>query len=170
MSFSLFYLTPILLVTWFSGRKVGLAICVIGATSWFIADALAQRSDLPAIIRLWNAFVRLGFFVVVTLLLPALKALEHERAVARVDTLTGASNRHRFFEVLETELDRSQRYKRPFTIVYGDLDNFKIVNDHSGHETGDKLLKAVVNRSKRHLRRTDLIARIGGDEFALLLE
>lgn len=73
------------------------------------------------------------------------------------------------FEVLKSEFDRSQRYKRPFIIVYFDLDGFKAVNDQFGHHRGDKLLCAVVNRAKKHLRKMDLMARLGGDEFCLLL-
>jgi len=170
LSFSLFYLIPIVLVTWFSGRNLGLAISVIAAITWFVADALVGQSyPPPLVIRYWNAIVRLCFFVVVTLLLSALKALEREKEIARVDHLTGTANRRYFFEVAQTELDRSQRYKRPFTIAYIDLDGLKTVNDQSGHRTGDKLLCAVVNRAKSHLRRTDLMARLGGDEFILLL-
>lgn len=168
-SFSLFYLIPIVFVTWFSGRNLGLAISVIAAITWFLADALVGQSYSQPIIRYWNAAVRLGFFVIVTLLLPALKALEREKEIARVDHLTGAANRRHFFEVAQTELDRSQRFQRPFTIVYIDLDGLKTVNDQFGHHIGDNLLCAVVNGAKRHLRRTDLVGRLGGDEFVLLL-
>ncbi|MDD5274370.1 MAG: GGDEF domain-containing protein, partial [Methylovulum sp.] len=169
LSFSLFYLLPIVLVTWFSGRSFGLAISVIAAITWLVADTLAGHIYSHAIISYWNALMRLGFFVVVTLLLPALKALEHERENARVDYLTGAVNRRAFFELAETELNRSQRYKYPFTIAFIDLDGFKIVNDHYGHNTGDHLLCAVVKRANGQLRKSDCIARLGGDEFILLL-
>jgi diguanylate cyclase (GGDEF)-like protein len=169
LSFSLFYLIPIVLVTWFSGRNHGLLVSVTSAATWFIADLLAGGSYSQPVIRYWNAVARLGFFVVVTLLLPALKALEREKDLARTDYLTGIANRRLFFEVAQTELDRSQRYKRPFTIAYIDLDGFKIVNDQFGHKTGDKLLCAVVNRAKDQLRKTDVIARLGGDEYVILL-
>ncbi len=169
LAFALFYLIPIVLVTWFSGRNLGLAISVIAAITWFIADALGGQSYSQPAIGYWNATVRLGLFVVVTLLLPALRALEREREIARVDHLTGSANRRHCFEVAQTELYRSQRYQRPFTIAYIDLDDFKALNDQCGHRTGDKLLCAVVNRAKSHLRRTDLMARLGGDEFVLLL-
>jgi len=169
LAFSLFYLIPIVLVTWFSGRILGFAISVASAVMWVIADVLAGQSYSQPVIRYWNAVVRLGFFVVVTLLLPALKALEREKDLARTDHLTGVANRRHFFEVAQAELDRSQRYKRPFTIAYIDLDGFKSVNDQWGHSIGDKLLCAVVNRAKSQLRKTDIIARLGGDEFILLL-
>jgi diguanylate cyclase (GGDEF)-like protein len=169
ISFSLFYLIPIALAGWFSGRNLGLAISVISALMWFIADVLAGQSYSLPIIRYWNAAVRLGFFVLVSLLLPKLKALEREKAIARLDDLTGAANRRHLFEVAQAELDRSQRYKRPFTIAYIDLDGFKAVNDQSGHRTGDKLLCAIASVAKSHLRKTDLVGRLGGDEFILLL-
>jgi diguanylate cyclase (GGDEF)-like protein len=105
----------------------------------------------------------------VTLLLPALKALEREKEIARIDSLTGIANRRHLFEVVQTELYRSQRSKKPLTVVYFDLDGFKSVNDQYGHQTGDELLCAIVDRAKRELRKTDLIARLGGDEFVILL-
>lgn len=169
LSFSLFYLIPVVLVTWFAGRSLGLVVSVVAAATWLGVDSLAGSSNSQLIIRLWNAAVRLGFFVVITLLLPALKELEREKELARVDHLTRAANRRRFHEAVQAELDRSVRYKRPFTIGYFDLDGFKSVNDKFGHRTGDRVLRAVVNRGKTKLRRTDLLARLGGDEFAILL-
>jgi diguanylate cyclase (GGDEF)-like protein len=98
-----------------------------------------------------------------------LQALKREREVARLDDLTGAANRRYFFEMAQIELDRSQRYKHPFNIVYIDIDDFKNVNDQWGHEVGDQLLRAVVQLVQRHVRKTDFLARFGGDEFVLLL-
>jgi diguanylate cyclase (GGDEF)-like protein len=169
LAFSLFYLIPIFLVTWFSGRDPGLIISAASAVMWFIADDLAGQSYSLPLIRYWNAIVRLGFFVLTTLLIPALKALEYEKSLARTDYLTGAANRRHFFELAQTELDRSQRYRHPITIAYIDLDNFKSVNDQWGHRTGDRLLCAVVDRARSQLRSTDVIARLGGDEFVMLL-
>lgn len=168
LAFGLFYLFPIFVVTWFSGRKAGLAISVIAAITWFVADALGGQTYSGPSIRYWNAAVRLGFFAIVTFLLPTIKALEREKEIARIDDLTGTANRRHFFEAAQAELYRSQRYKRPFTIAYIDLDGLKSVNDQFGHRTGDALLCAVVDRAKSHLRRTDLMARLGGDEFILL--
>lgn len=169
LAFSLFYLLPVVLVTWFSGRNQGLIICLVAATVWYFADILAGQTYSQPAIGYWNAIVRLGFFVVIALLLPVIKTLEREREFARIDYLTGIANRRYFFEILHTELERSQRYKHSFTIAYIDLDGFKQVNDQYGHKTGDKLLCAFVNRTKSLLRSTDTIARLGGDEFILLL-
>ena len=169
LAFSLFYLIPIVFVTWFASKKLGLVISVISAITWFVADAFTRQSYSQPFIRYWNAVIRLGFFVVVTLLLPALKELDREKEIARTDYLTGVSNRRSFFEIAQRELDRTQRYKQPFTLAYIDLDGFKTVNDQWGHRVGDKLLCVVVNQAKKCLRKTDTIARLGGDEFMLLL-
>lgn len=169
LAFSLFYLIPVVLVTWFSGKKTGLVICLASAVTWFAADMLAGQSYSQPVIRYWNAAVRLAFFVVVTVLLPALKELGREKEMSRTDYLTGIANRRFFFEVAQREIDRSQRYKHPFTIAYIDLDDFKSVNDRLGHKVGDNLLCAVVDQARQYLRKTDTIARLGGDEFVLLL-
>ena len=169
IAFSLFYLIPIVLVTWFAGKKPGISLSVASAITWFFADILGGQTYSQPIIRYWNTVVRFGFFIVVTLLLPALKALEREKETARLDDLTGIANRRYFFEAAQAELNRSQRYKSPFTIVYIDLDGFKTVNDQWGHKVGDQVLCAVVHRAKRHLRKTDFPARLGGDEFVILL-
>ena len=169
IAFSLFYLIPIVLVTWYSGNKLGLVISGASAVAWFTADTLAGQAYSSPVIPYWNAAVRLSFFVVVTFLLSSLKGLEHERAAARQDDLTGAANRRHFFEVVQAELDRSQRYQRPFTLVYFDIDGFKAINDQWGHQVGDQLLCAVVKQARRHLRKTDFLARLGGDEFIILL-
>lgn len=168
LAFSLFYLIPIVFVTWFAGKNLGLFISVMSCLVWLFAEALTGRSYSQPIIPYWNAVVRLGFFVIVTLLLPALKELDRERAIARIDHLTGIANRRFFFEIAQREIDRAQRYNHPFTIAYIDLDGFKIINDQWGHRGGDKLLCAVVNQARKHLRETDTIARLGGDEFILL--
>jgi predicted signal transduction protein with EAL and GGDEF domain len=123
---------------------------------------LAGQFYLRPFVCYWNAIVRLGFFVLATYLLPALKAMESEKNLACTDNLTGIPDRRHFFELAETELDCSHRYKRPITLAYIDLDSFKTVNDQWGHKVGDKLLCAVVDRIKNQLRSTDIIARLGG--------
>ncbi len=169
VSFSFFYLIPVVVVVWFAGRPLGFAISVVCAVAWFIADELSGQSYSSPWIGYWNALVRFGFFVVVALLLPALRALEREKALARIDYLTGAANRRLFSESMQSEIDRSRRYRHPFTIAVVDVDDFKHMNDRFGHAIGDEILRAVVIAARSSLRQTDVVARLGGDEFALLL-
>jgi diguanylate cyclase (GGDEF)-like protein len=169
LAFSLFYLFPIVLVTWFAGKKPGIFISAISAVSWYVADELGGQIYSQPLIRYWNTVVRLAIFILVTQLLPALKELEREKELARVDYLTGAANRRYFFEVAQRELDRFERYQRPFSIAYIDLDDFKGVNDQWGHKIGDKCLRMVADQLAKFIRNTDTLARLGGDEFVLLL-
>jgi diguanylate cyclase (GGDEF)-like protein len=89
--------------------------------------------------------------------------------LARTDFVTGAVSIRYFYELAQKELVRSQRYGRPLTLVYIDLDNFKSINDRLGHSTGDKVLREVTEAVRRQIRPTDTLARLGGDEFALLM-
>lgn len=96
-------------------------------------------------------------------------ALESEKNLSRVDFLTGIPNRRMFHQALTLEGKRSRRYGRPLTLIYIDVDNFKHLNDHYGHATGDDLLKMIGVTLERSVRSTDMAARLGGDEFAVLL-
>jgi diguanylate cyclase (GGDEF)-like protein len=89
--------------------------------------------------------------------------------LAHTDPLTGLSNRRHLFEQLESEFARAQRYRRPFCLLYIDMDGFKAVNDQFGHLFGDEILRGSARAMQAVLRATDLLARIGGDEFAVLL-
>ncbi len=86
------------------------------------------------------------------------------------DPLTGLPNRALLLDRLEQALARTRRRDDPLAVLFVDLDDFKVVNDSLGHETGDKLLIAVSQRLERCLRSTDIAARLGGDEFTILLE
>jgi len=169
LSISLFYLIPIAMVSWFSGRKSGLVISGISAIAWFIADDWGGQPYSHFTIGYWNAMIRFGFFAIVAWLLPTVRELRLERWLSRVDYLTGAANRRFLFEVIQNEIDRSQRYGHPFAMAYLDLDGFKPMNDRFGHKVGDAILQAVVNRARTCLRKTDTVARIGGDEFIIVL-
>lgn len=88
---------------------------------------------------------------------------------ASTDDLTGVANRRRFREELEREIATAERYERPLSLLLLDLDGFKAVNDTYGHERGDEVLRAFADLLQQRARRSDLVARIGGDEFAFLL-
>ena len=89
-------------------------------------------------------------------------------ALARNDLLTGLGNRVAFIEHLQLALARARRGASPFALHYLDLDNFKDVNDTLGHPVGDALLRAIADRLRSCVRETDVVAHLGGDEFAVL--
>ena len=85
------------------------------------------------------------------------------------DPLTGLHNRRQFNDILRYEIGRSERHKHEFSVLMLDLDDFKDINDSYGHPTGDTALCAISNVLLEHTRNGDLCARVGGDEFAIIL-
>jgi diguanylate cyclase (GGDEF)-like protein len=88
---------------------------------------------------------------------------------AQTDELTDLANRRRFMSALEQEIARTKRFRTPLSLVLFDLDRFKRVNDRCGHQAGDNILRRTADAVRKRIRGTDLAARIGGEEFAILL-
>jgi diguanylate cyclase (GGDEF)-like protein len=89
--------------------------------------------------------------------------------LATTDYLTGLANNRAFFEFAVSEIKRSRRHRFPMTLVVFDLDLFKNINDTYGHAAGDLVLKELADLTRRIIRQSDLVARIGGEEFAMIL-
>jgi diguanylate cyclase (GGDEF)-like protein len=100
------------------------------------------------------------------------RGLEYEDLFERAssDALTGLSNRRVFEDRIIGMMDSARRYNNPLSMVSMDLDRFKDINDNLGHQKGDEVLKAVAGVLKRAVRSTDLLVRMGGDEFLLVLD
>jgi diguanylate cyclase (GGDEF)-like protein/putative nucleotidyltransferase with HDIG domain len=94
---------------------------------------------------------------------------ERIEAASRTDPLTALLNRRAFEERLELELERAARCERPVSVIIGDIDSFRTVNEKHGHDAGDTVLQAVSVNILKWKRRIDVAARVGGEEFALLL-
>lgn len=170
VSVALFYLGPIALATWYAGRGAGVAIALISCLAWFLADQAAGGDYSTAAIPVWNALVRLGFFLVTAHLLDALReSLASQQHVARIDGLTSLYRRGVFEERLRHDLALARRHNGMVTIAYVDVDDFKVVNDTYGHAEGDRVLRALGSVLQRATREADTAARMGGDEFALIL-
>ena len=169
--FSIFYLVPIALTAWFVGRRAGVLFSFLGAGLWLAGLLVGRQPGAGEIVvACSNSVLLLGFFLVISTLLSALRAaLWRERATARVDALTQVSNRRAFSELAEAEIERMSRYGGRFTVAYLDLDDFKQINDRFGHETGDRVLVLASQAIRRSLRANDIVARVGGDEFIVLL-
>ncbi len=96
-------------------------------------------------------------------------SLEEQRQRMMLDNLTQLPNREAYQQRLEQEYARWKRYQRPLTLVIGDVDLFKSVNDNYGHLSGDKVLKVIAKTLATRLRKTDFVARFGGEEFVILM-
>lgn len=139
----------------------------------YLADAGAQTSLLQP--SPWNLFfLSLGNFVLPVLTFGAVMMV-HDRMMAKAehaanrDFLTGAWSRRAFFELAERELVRAKRNRCPLALLLLDVDHFKRINDTVGHAAGDKVLIDVVAHAEEAIRDVDYLARIGGEEFAVLL-
>jgi len=167
VSVSLLYAIAVGGVAWLGGRRHGILTSWLAASQSLGAEALADGSF--AATALWNAATRLGVLLVVTLLVVALRdSLAEQREWATIDPLTGAVNRRAFYLVTERERLLAGRNGTAVTIAYFDLDQFKTINDDLGHETGDRLLRVFAASVRAGVRGSDVLCRMGGDEFALM--
>lgn len=123
----------------------------------------------------WNLlFVCAGTLVLPMLTLGGIMMV-HDRVVTRAeraanrDFLTGAWSRRAFFELAEREMAQARRHRKPLSLLLVDVDHFKGINDTFGHAVGDAALTELVRCSEKVIRAVDYFARIGGDEFALLM-
>ena len=170
LALSIFYVFPIFLVTWNIGFWSGLIISFTSATSWLIADVMMPHTFSSVSIPYINETFRLTVFIIITYTVNQLRnTLKNHKELSERDPLTFLSNRRTFYNISDMELKKAQRYHTPISFLYIDLDNFKDVNDHLGHEIGDILLQSVAAALKNSIRSIDNIARLGGDEFGIML-
>ena len=164
------YLWPVLWMTFFFGRRGAVAIVAcVGVAHAFALLSLPSSSSYPG--RWVDVMVCVSVVAGVVLALVhrnelLLSQLEGE---ARTDTLTGLLNRRGFDERAGLELAHARREGRPIALAAFDLDYFKRINDEWGHETGDRVLTRTGRLLAAQSREIDVAARIGGEEFAVLL-
>lgn len=170
ISFSIFYLIPIVILTWYTSKRYGLLMAIVAAVIWYLNDAIQSPHYSHQLIPIWNAIARLGFFYIIIFSLCKIKSLLFiESIIARTDELTGLLNARAFYEYGDREIERARRLGLPLSMCYIDLDNFKQVNDTFGHSEGSKLIKMVGILIHDNIRSYDIAARLGGDEFSILL-
>ena len=165
-----FYLATTLLVAWSAGRAPGLAIACACIVAWVLSDALTHGAYAQGSIPYWNGLLRLGALALTAETAARLRAAHaREREVARADALTSVANLHAFYEIADAEIVRARRYPHAFSVAYIDLNGFRRVNVSMGHGAGDAVLRAVARALTGVLRASDTVARIGGDQFVVLL-
>jgi diguanylate cyclase (GGDEF)-like protein len=166
----IFYVLPISLATWFYNRRGGILLAACATLTEVVVNRFVGPHPLVGPALAWNIVGELGFFLIIVVLLSELRArLSLMEELANLDPLTGVANRRAFYRAATLEKARCQRYGSAFTIAYIDIDNFKEINDRFGHNAGDSLLMGVAASLRDKTRFTDVVARIGGDEFVVLL-
>jgi diguanylate cyclase (GGDEF)-like protein/putative nucleotidyltransferase with HDIG domain len=165
-----FYLWIFLYASYFLTRKqAALQIGYVGLTFGALLLARPPSSGVPA----WW-LVGMGTLLVAAFLIMAMRMrlellIARLYDAARTDPLTKLSNRRGFRELLDLDLERARRGETEMTVLVGDLDRFKEVNDRSGHQVGDIALQRVARVLSEGKRKIDSAARVGGEEFALIL-
>ncbi len=149
-------------------QKDTLAIIAISATE--DVDALTQfiKAGANDFISKPHQFEELD--VRINANLDILDLFKEAKNLANRDFLTGAYNRRYFFEASSAIVNKNQRKDMPIAVATIDIDNFKNINDNYGHDIGDIAIKEVISVLEKSLRKSDLIARFGGEEFCILLE
>jgi len=164
------YFLPLVAAAWRFGQRGAACCAVLAAVAWAIAAYLSGGRYDHGYFWAINFSTQLIAFLSIALLVAYLRdALKRERDLSHKDALTGLSNRRSFFERAADVLALCHRHHRAVALAVVDLDNFKAVNDRHGHEAGDALLKTVAGALNETLRTSDIIARVGGDEFFILL-
>ena len=168
--FGILYVIPVLLVTWTDGLIWGI---VFGVASIALRETVALDQmplDTPLPWRIANAGAYVAVLAVAIAGLRNLRRSQTQLAQLVIqDQLTNVLNARAFADRLGEELDRNRRYPRPLALLYMDLDNFKIINDTHGHQTGDAVLRLVADAMRSSVRHSDIVGRLGGDEFAVLM-
>lgn len=166
----LFYFVPIAVVAWYAGQEPGAVVACAGGIAWMLADALTHGGYAHWSLPYANGVLRLGALLVVAGVVSHLRAAQvRERELERFDARTGVPNLRAFYDRAAAEISRAQRYPHPFSVACLDLDAFKVVNVRLGHTGGDAVLRSVARALTGVLRASDLVARIGGDQFVVLL-
>jgi diguanylate cyclase (GGDEF)-like protein len=166
----LLLIIPVLLASWYGGRKTGAAIALLSAIAFFTTDFSPHFYNLSTISPGYDLLVAALVYLFISIIVTNFRKVHSVEIVAAdTDTLTGVSSSRKFYTDLENEINRSRRYGHSFALVYLDVDDFKNINDALGHPIGDELLIRLSKSLPTSLRATDIIARIGGDEFVCLL-
>ncbi|MCU0312935.1 MAG: GGDEF domain-containing protein [Solirubrobacteraceae bacterium] len=167
---SAFYMWICLFAAYVLPGRLAIGAALVCSAS-YVAVTVISPPSYPPVAHLATSIASLvGATMLVTTLRARLQeVMEVLSEAASTDPLTGLANRRQFNGVLARELARAQRDKRPVSLIVLDLDHFKTVNDSAGHDAGDEVLRLVAAVLTEHSRTVDLPARLGGEEFALIL-
>ncbi len=163
------YFVPLTVVSLRLSPRMACTFALLSTVTWVGSNRLAgMGAGQPGLMAANAATMLVAFAFFTLLIVKQRRSLDRERSLSRTDSLTGLPNSRGFYEAASGELVRSARYRRPVTLAYLDVDDFKAVNDRFGHARGDTLLVAIAQVLRQASRASDLVGRIGGDEFAIL--
>jgi diguanylate cyclase (GGDEF)-like protein len=169
LHFLLIYLLPIALASWYVNRRSGIYLAVACSLVWLLADSLGGRFHSSAWVAGWNFIMRTGAFVAFSLSQSQFRAkFDLLSEAARKDFLTGLPNGRAFYELTAREIQSTPGLE-PLTLAFIDLAGFKWINHRLGYATGDQMICTIGHAIRQNVPRPDLVGRIGGTSFAVLL-
>jgi len=164
------YVVPVLLAASYDGLGWGIAFALATTLLRFGVGIDQMPLDTSLQVRILNEAAYLTVVGVAIAGLSQLRRTQSQlRLLATHDPLTTVLNARAFASQLAQELGRNRRYGRPLALIYLDLDDFKKVNDAHGHATGDAVLRLVADAMRSAVRQADVVGRLGGDEFGVLM-
>jgi diguanylate cyclase (GGDEF)-like protein len=159
-------------------QRIYAILFFLGALTAFLLFNYSDPKPYVEISQLWYSRLNIssGITAMLTLFvgfsfiaIEIVKSKKHLIHLATIDSLTGIFNRREFFVRGQNEIDRSLRYNTPLSLLMIDLDYFKRINDAYGHAKGDAVLKQFADTCNNQIRTTDVFARLGGEEFGMIL-
>ena len=165
----LLYVLSIALASWFVNRRAGIYIAILCDIVVLAADVIGGRQYSAPWILYWNFLMRGGLFVFVAFALSQLRIkFETLSELAGRDMLTGLPNVRAFYDLTSREIDNAVNLQ-PLSSAFVDIDGLKWINQRLGYATGDQLLCMIAQTIKQNVSRPELIGRVGGTAFAVLL-
>jgi diguanylate cyclase (GGDEF)-like protein len=162
-------LVPVIVATWRLGLRIGFLVSFLSCLFGFAID-FSLQPEADTHLLLTTALIHMNVLVFITYVCWTYQKITNNFIkLSLIDSLTCVNNRRAFFIQGEIELERVTRLHQPISVLFMDLDNFKMLNDSKGHDNGDKILLTVATLIKCRVRKIDFFARLGGDEFAIIL-
>lgn len=162
--------------TWIFQRVLQVTLISIAASvgitlaiTWLFTGGFEPGMGLLIAVIAPGLIAPLGSYQYISLTYRLRAANEQLRVLSEIDSLTGALNRRRFLELSEGQLSLAARHGYPTSLLVIDFDHFKQINDRYGHAGGDRVLVEITGVIRQTVRESDLLGRVGGEEFALLL-
>jgi len=169
INYSLFYLLPICLASWFVSRRIGVFVALWSAVIWFTADSVSRGIFANTWVDFWNLLMHSGVFIVFALIQAQLRANHDERSRSSArDFLTGLANGQTFYELAAAEI-HDERSPDPVTLATIEVAGLQLVNYRYGYPVGDQILCAIAHTIQTGVPRPDLVGRTGGTTFSILL-
>jgi diguanylate cyclase (GGDEF)-like protein len=169
INFSYLYLLPIFLASWFVSRNVGIAVALWASAIWFAGELILDQTSNQGWVPVWNLLTRIGAFVIFAVTQAQLRAkLGVLSQLAARDFLTGLPNGHAFYELAASEMQLASDTE-PLTLATIFVSGVQLVNYRFGYPAGDQLLCIVAHTIQQQAPRPELVGRMGGTSFSVLL-